>query len=80
LEPITLARPSVVSFAMNRIIPTALRAILFAVILFCGSANRAALQEPQAPIAKLPPEVRMRKLHLVRPDLLQYPIAYEVYC
>jgi hypothetical protein len=26
------------------------------------------------------PEVRLRKLHLVRPDLIQYPIAYEVYC
>jgi hypothetical protein len=26
------------------------------------------------------PEVRLRKLHLVRPDLIPYPIAYEVYC
>jgi hypothetical protein len=26
------------------------------------------------------PEVRMRKLHLVRPDLIPYPIAYDVYC
>jgi hypothetical protein len=26
------------------------------------------------------PEVRLRKLHLVRPDLIQYPISYEVYC
>ena len=25
-------------------------------------------------------EVRLRKLHLVRPDLIPYPIAYEVYC
>ncbi len=25
-------------------------------------------------------EVRLRKLHLVRPDLIQYPISYEVYC
>lgn len=23
---------------------------------------------------------RLRKLHLVRPDLIPYPIAYEVYC
>ena len=28
----------------------------------------------------LPPEVRLRKLHLVRSDLIQYPICYEVYC
>jgi hypothetical protein len=26
------------------------------------------------------PEVRLRKLHLVRPDLILYPIDYEVYC
>jgi len=25
-------------------------------------------------------EVRLRKLHLVRPDLIPYPIAYEIYC
>ena len=25
-------------------------------------------------------EGRLRKLHLVRPDLIPYPIAYEVYC
>jgi hypothetical protein len=27
-----------------------------------------------------PPEVRLRKLHLVRPDLIPYPLAYEVVC
>ena len=26
------------------------------------------------------PEVRLRKLHLVRPDLIPYPISYAVYC
>jgi hypothetical protein len=26
------------------------------------------------------PEVRLRKLHLVRPDLIPYPIEYEVVC
>jgi hypothetical protein len=26
------------------------------------------------------PEVRLRKLHLVRPDLIIYPIDYDVYC
>ena len=27
-----------------------------------------------------PTEVRLRKLHLVRPDLIPYPIEYEVVC
>jgi hypothetical protein len=31
-------------------------------------------------IASFRPEVRLRKLHLVRPDLIPYPIAYEVCC
>jgi hypothetical protein len=26
------------------------------------------------------PVVRLRKLHLVRPDLIPYPIYYEIYC
>jgi hypothetical protein len=26
------------------------------------------------------PEVRLRKLHLVRPDLIPYPLMFEVYC
>lgn len=25
-------------------------------------------------------QVRLRKLHLVRPDLIPYPISFEVYC
>jgi hypothetical protein len=32
------------------------------------------------PTARLSPEVRLRKLHLVRPDLIPYPIQLEVYC
>jgi hypothetical protein len=31
-------------------------------------------------VAGIRPEGRLRKLHLVRPDLIPYPIAYEVYC
>ena len=31
-------------------------------------------------LAGIRPEGRLRKLHLVRPDLIPYPIAYEVYC
>lgn len=36
---------------------------------------------PQSRLDSLrPPEVRLRKLHLVRPDLIPYPLAYEVVC
>ena len=31
-------------------------------------------------VASLRPEVRLRKLHLVRPDLIQYPLSYDIYC
>jgi len=31
-------------------------------------------------LAGMRPEGRLRKLHLVRPDLIPYPIAYEVVC
>jgi hypothetical protein len=34
----------------------------------------------QQELAGIRPEGRLRKLHLVRPDLIPYPIAYEVYC
>jgi hypothetical protein len=34
----------------------------------------------ETPMAGFHPEVRLRKLHLVRPDLIPYPIAYEVCC
>jgi len=36
--------------------------------------------QPERLATGLPPEVRIRKLHLVRPDLIPYPIAFEVYC
>ena len=34
----------------------------------------------EAPSAAMKGETRLRKLHLVRPDLIPYPIAFEVYC
>ena len=30
--------------------------------------------------ARFLPSGRLRKLHLVRPDLIPYPIAYEIVC
>jgi len=64
---------------------TVVRVLLFASMLLIGgrshSSERSALPDgATTPLAKLPPEVRLRKLHLVRPDLIQYPICYEVYC
>ena len=43
-------------------------------------ANSNAGASPAEAVTGIPPEVRLRKLHLVRPDLIPYPIAYEVYC
>ena len=34
----------------------------------------------ETPTAAVKNETRLRKLHLVRPDLIPYPIAFEVYC
>jgi hypothetical protein len=31
-------------------------------------------------VADLPPLVRLRRLHLVRPDLIPYPLDIEVVC
>jgi hypothetical protein len=43
-------------------------------------AGRIAQEQVAPATASLPPHVRLRKLHLVRPDLIPYPIAYEVVC
>ncbi len=34
----------------------------------------------EQPTAGMYPEVRLRKLHLVRPDLIPYPLFFEVCC
>ncbi|MGH7177940.1 MAG: hypothetical protein ACREJC_11210 [Tepidisphaeraceae bacterium] len=57
--------------------------LLLAGVSLCGPQS-AKSDNPEssgpAEYAKLSPEVRLRKLHLVRPDLIPYPIAYEIYC
>lgn len=40
----------------------------------------AAAADQNSATSRAAPEVRLRKLHLVRPDLIPYPLAYEVYC
>ena len=58
-----------------------------AVLALACVAPSAPSAEPVAPViqgedatAALKGETRLRKLHLVRPDLIPYPIAFEIYC
>lgn len=55
--------------------------VLLLIVTFIAPmpSTRGAAKGEQ-PSAHIPPEVRLRKLHLVRPDLIPYPIALEVYC
>ncbi len=47
-------------------------------ILGPSQGSAPGVSQPAHPVAAA--EVRLRKLHLVRPDLIPYPIAYEVVC
>jgi len=60
---------------MSRIV---LALCLFAAPLTPSQPAKATAGE--TPLAGMHPEVRLRKLHLVRPDLIPYPIAFEVCC
>ena len=42
-----------------------------------SAAGPAVGESPSAAVAR---QMRLRKLHLVRPDLIPYPIAFEVCC
>lgn len=39
---------------------------------------KVEVSAPEQAAAALPPQVRLRKLHLVRPDLIPYPLRHEV--
>jgi hypothetical protein len=65
------------------------RLFVAAFIALMGSAaipstppfHAAAGMRASAAVSYIPPlEVRLRKVHIVRPDLIPYPIAYEVVC
>ena len=47
---------------------------------FGPTQDRASRVAPEQGDCVAGAEVRLRKLHLVRPDLIPYPIAYEVCC
>jgi hypothetical protein len=60
------------------------QALILIALLALFSAPHAATSNAPAKNSAMAqayfPEVRLRKLHLVRPDLIPYPIFYEVYC
>ena len=64
---------------MNRPLRTAVRISLLIAALFVGGSTHPG-QAPEAPEQLSFQEVRIRKLHLVRPDLIPYPLYYEVVC
>ena len=47
---------------------------------FTGPTAAPAPLDGEAEMAAVKNQTRLRKLHLVRPDLIPYPIAFEVYC
>ena len=55
-------------------------ACLLAIPAIPPTQSPAAAVKGEQPSAGIYPEVRLRKLHLVRPDLIPYPIFYEVCC
>jgi hypothetical protein len=58
-------------------------AIAAALLLASVGPSRVPADKVVAPKGETPTaraETRLRKLHLVRPDLIPYPIAFEVYC
>lgn len=57
---------------------TIVRVILVAGLMLAGTMDAPATAPAEEAVTR--GEVRIRKLHLVRPDLIPYPIAYEVVC
>lgn len=53
--------------------------IVVLLAVMCGTWIPVAAPVPTG-LCSLSPPVRLRKLHLVRPDLIPYPIDVAVYC
>ena len=63
-------------------LPPLMTRLLLTICLFAAPfipSSSAAGSKGETPMA-WHQEVRLRKLHLVRPDLIPYPIFYDVYC
>jgi hypothetical protein len=61
------------------LVKLALLTALFALPLVPTHSQLAKAPTASQAVARLY-EVRLRKLHLVRPDLIAYPMMVEVYC
>jgi len=81
---------SLVSF-LEQNMARRIRRLVSSGLLLCAMAGSSGLGAKDAPVAGKcvqsapqvayrPMEVRLRRLHLVRPDLIPYPIAYEIIC
>ena len=62
-----------------------IRALAISAVLICLAlcpVSRSVSNSAAAPTIKAPaaPEARLRRIHLVRPDLIPYPIEYAVVC
>ena len=53
--------------------------LLVALLGLCPSPSRDVTIPTPDDTTSASGEVRLRKLHLVRPDLIPYPISFEVY-
>ncbi|MBC8107008.1 MAG: hypothetical protein H7Z14_10500 [Anaerolineae bacterium] len=69
---------------VNRIIRTTLLTLIFATsaATLRGDAPSSGQADRDGAIAAVGQNygIRLRKLHLVRPDLIPYPLSLEVYC
>ena len=65
---------------VHRIARFALVCCVTVVLAGLAPADHSATVPARGEDATAASEVRLRKLHLVRPDLIPYPIAYEVCC
>ncbi|HEV8292766.1 MAG TPA: hypothetical protein VGP94_12620 [Tepidisphaeraceae bacterium] len=54
--------------------------VLGCAALVCTAPTPQTTATSDEAVAYLHPEVRLRKLHLVRPDLIHYPLSVEVIC
>ena len=64
----------------RRLLLFAVGGLAFVAVPPRSTAPALAPAPDDSAVAGIRPETRLRKLHLVRPDLIPYPIAYEVYC
>jgi hypothetical protein len=83
IRPLLLSRRAIARKACA-VMCARLLSLLACVVLASASVSPASrptlMSNTSAAEANLSPEVRLRKLHLVRPDLIPYPIQLDIYC